>query len=350
MLRLSASEAKREAVLKLHLQSWPVDRIFKQLKPLGHTIWSVRRAIKRFRETGGIADQKKSGRPRSVRTKAMIKKVYMRVRRNAQIKPRRMAAQLGVSDSSARRAIKQDLGLQPFKRRKCQHIPPSKEQERLDRAKHLLAKHANHRILFSDEKVWTIEEHFNRQNDRIYSASLENAQSHKAYFITRQQKPASVMVWAGISKEGKMDLVFLENGRVNAQKYIDSVLDASVKPHADAHFRGKSWIFQQDGAPAHRANLTHEWLDENVPAYIDRNNWPAYSCDLNPCDYYLWGRMESLVNMQQFDTVESLKRAIKDSWRALDNAEVSRACNQFGTRLQAVVAAGGKAFPKEWID
>jgi len=42
------------------------------------------------------------------------------------------------------------------------------------------------------------------------------------------------------------------------------------------------FIFQQDGAPAHTARVTQEWLHANCPEIIEKDRWPPNSPDLNP--------------------------------------------------------------------
>src|SRR6218665_1008159 len=49
------------------------------------------------------------------------------------------------------------------------------------------------------------------------------------------------------------------------------------------------FIFQKDGAPAHTARVTQEWLHANCPEIIEKYRWPPNSPDLNPLDYYVWG-------------------------------------------------------------
>jgi hypothetical protein len=143
--------------------------------------------------------------------------------------------------------------------------------------------------LFSDEKKWTVEEHFNSQNDRIYAASFSEAYSSDEYFVDAQQSPAYVMVWGAISTKSKVALAFLPSEKMTAKKYCDIVLRKHVMSLGTDFFAGKRWTFQQDGAPCHRAKLTQDWLERNVDSYIKASEWPPYSPDINPCDYYLWG-------------------------------------------------------------
>src|SRR6218665_2394087 len=49
------------------------------------------------------------------------------------------------------------------------------------------------------------------------------------------------------------------------------------------------FIFQQEGAPAHTARVTQEWLHANCPETIEKDRWPPNSPDPNPLDHHVWG-------------------------------------------------------------
>ena len=44
----------------------------------------------------------------------------------------------------------------------------------------------------------------------------------------------SVMVWAGISAQGKTDLHVIDNGTLTALKHVNEILDVYVRPYAGA--------------------------------------------------------------------------------------------------------------------
>jgi len=48
------------------------------------------------------------------------------------------------------------------------------------------------------------------------------------------------------------------------------------------------WTFQQDGAPAHTARNTTDYLKKEKIDSIKPNMWPPNSPDLNPVDYAVW--------------------------------------------------------------
>jgi len=65
------------------------------------------------------------------------------------------------------------------------------------------------------------------------------------------------------------------------------------------------YIFQQDGAAAHRARDTVALLVQETPQFIAPNMWPPNRPGLNPVDYVIWGVMEQLVYQVPIDNVGS---------------------------------------------
>jgi len=51
------------------------------------------------------------------------------------------------------------------------------------------------------------------------------------------------------------------------------------------------FVFQQDGAPAHTAHQTQDWLTANCTDFITKDQWPPNSPDLNPLEYRVWDAM-----------------------------------------------------------
>jgi hypothetical protein len=50
----------------------------------------------------------------------------------------------------------------------------------------------------------------------------------------------------------------------------------------------KKYYLQQDGTPSHTSNITQEWLASKFgQKFLAKGTWPAWSPDLNPCDYFL---------------------------------------------------------------
>ena len=64
-----------------------------------------------------------------------------------------------------------------------------------------------------DEKIFTVEAVTNFQNDRFLTKCIASIPTG-ARIAFRRMKPASMMVWAAVSSNGKKSpIVFLEEGR-----------------------------------------------------------------------------------------------------------------------------------------
>jgi len=71
--------------------------------------------------------------------------------------------------------------------------------------------------------------------------------------------------------------------KVNGAYYRDVLLKQQMLPDTRRMSRD-FFIFQQDSAPAHRAQDTIKLLRRETPDFIGPDVWPANSPDLNPVD------------------------------------------------------------------
>ena len=74
-------------------------------------------------------------------------------------------------------------------------------------------------------------------------------------------------------------------------------------------------FYQHDGAPAHFTWNVRQHLDAEYGArWIGRGGpvqWPPRSADLTPLDFNLWGRIKSLVYVNEATSVDDLKEKIE---------------------------------------
>ena len=73
--------------------------------------------------------------------------------------------------------------------------------------------------------------------------------------------------------------------KINAKRYRELLLDPKVKDAGSKHFNNDSSTFQQDGAPAHTANIPQQWFREQNIDFISKLEWLPSSPELNPMDY-----------------------------------------------------------------
>ncbi|VDL77723.1 unnamed protein product [Nippostrongylus brasiliensis] len=81
------------------------------------------------------------------------------------------------------------------------------------------------RVLFTDEKIFTVEALQNAQNQR----ELLPKGSQRAVDFERTHFPQPLMVWTGVSGLGKTRLVFMQkNVKITAEVYRKQILEDEV--------------------------------------------------------------------------------------------------------------------------
>ena len=211
----------------------------------------------------------------------------------------------------------------------------------------LLKRHGVRKVqktIFSDEKLFLVQQSHNAQNNRVYSVAFEDL-PEKVRTVQRFQNSNAVMVWGAISEKGKLRLIFIDRGvKINKEYYQREILESVLKPEARRLFPEGGWTFQQDSAPAHKAKVNQEWCKVNCPSFISEQEWPPSSPDLNPLDYCIWGLLESKVNAKPHRSLESLKNTLVREWSKLSMKTVRAAIASWRDRLKCVVDANGGRF------
>ena len=188
-------DIKRELVLQLHLMGKKNFEILEQLKNQNTNRRFIERTLSRYYKTGSCKIMKKVGRPRTVRNKKMIKVVRERIRRNCAVSTRKLGNQLGMSHQSVHLLIKNDLGFKAYKKRRLHGLTDKQKVARVNRCRKLFRWHADSQIIFSDEKMFFLQQSHNPQNDRLYAPNMAQIPLGKKV-VQRYQNVSSVMVWA----------------------------------------------------------------------------------------------------------------------------------------------------------
>ncbi|MBN3291941.1 TCB2 transposase, partial [Polypterus senegalus] len=189
-------------------------------------------------------------------------------------------------------------------------------------------------VLFTDESRFTLsscdrrERVWRRQGER-YAAC--NVVQHDRF------GGGSVMVWGGISMEGRTDIYCVGNGALTAIRYRDEILEPIVRPYAGAV--GPGFLLMHDNARPHVARVCRQYLEDEG---IETIEWPSRSPDLNPIEH-LWDIMFRSIRRRQVapQTVQQLRDALIQIWEEMPQDTIRRLIRSMPRRCQACIQARG---------
>lgn len=154
---------------------------------------------------------------------------------------------------------------------------------------------------------------------------------------TNQVRAQGVMTWLGVIGENVIGPYFFENN-VDAESYVTL--------HALGYDPWNVW-FQHDGASAHTAYITQDFLEENFNNWIGRGgtiDWPARSCDLNPLVISIWSFLKYHVYQTSPLDLNDVKTRVTEATNRIPANMLNNICRNLDQRLHLCQAANGGHF------
>lgn len=314
------TEEERETIVALSLEGTGLKDI---VEITGIPKSTVQFVLRRYRETGNTTDRPKRGRPRTASTPKMMKIIQAQLRENPNTSMRQMARDFKISMGSVKTLVQQVLDMPNVCLPNLVTLDKATMENRVKTCKEMMIRFSSKRyqnIVFTSEKLFPIQH-----------SSLNNS--------------TSILVFAGVTHSGKTPLHFIEGDvKLNGQNYIDNVLVKNFLPWAKSHFKNQLWTFQQNSTPVHRETLVQEWCPANFMDFINSEEWPLHSPDLNPMDYSVWSVLEEKACVTSHMSINSLKNALTKSWNDIEDVYLRTVINDFPLRLRACVEVNGGAF------
>jgi transposase len=290
----------------------------------------VYRTLARWRETGGVGDRPRTGRPQRLaqtRVRQLLKTSRTRsTRRAAREVAREEAAP--VSRMAVWRAAKRArlrFRVRPVK----PLLTPSHMRERLRFALTPRPRGFWRRVVASDEKTFSLF-------TDVRGQWVEEGEEPRPR--ETRKWPGGLRVWAGSSWEGKTRLHFVP-ASMKGPAFVDFI-KKKAGPDLLRLYPSPAnppvWLQDRDGS--HTAKVVREYLATSRLTSIE--DWPAHSPDLN-WQENVWEMMAQRVRERNPRTLEGLRPVLQEAWDDIDIEEIRSCVRSMPDRLEAVVAAAG---------
>ncbi|GBM19052.1 hypothetical protein AVEN_172514-1 [Araneus ventricosus] len=343
---------KLPSFITLNRGPWQVD-IAEKITTYQNRTRCENHSYAKFQRTGSVTDDLVGnvGRQQTAVTPENVATVSGIIQQNPMSSVRRIASETGLKHSSTQKILRKSLHMFPFKIQTHQAIPVRAVQQRVDFANQMLTMIDSEGfdvgcIWFTDEAHFPLNGFVNKQNWQFWG-------SENPYWC--EAKPLyspKVTVWAAVCSRGIIGPFFIRE-TVTSERYV-AILEQFVATQQVLEDRPRTEWFMQDGARPHHTEQVFRFLDEyfgnrvialEYPKFTGAGmDWPPYSPDLTPCDYFLWGTLKDIVYPKHPATLDELESAICVACESISVETLRNVMPNFILRLLHLCCANGEHF------
>jgi hypothetical protein len=252
---------------------------------------TIRAWYKQFAEIGCLCKQKSSGRPLTAEDD--VERVRVSLLHSPKKPTGTAAKELSMSKTTVWRVLRKRLVFIPYRIQMVQQLSDEDHRRRVDFCLHLqdLMSSDDHfleKVQFSVEVTFHVSIAVNRRNVRIWES--ENPRAH----VEHQRDSPKVNVFCAFSSQKVYGPFFFAEETVTGMTYLD-MLQLWLMPRLQ---NIPTFVFQQDGSPAHLHCEVRQYLNTGLPGRRIRRAsgndqqlmlWTPRAPDLTPCDYISGG-------------------------------------------------------------
>ena len=170
--------------------------------------------------------------------------------------------------------------------------------------------------------------------------------------VCRFQGDNKIMSWAGIVDGKTLEICWMVDDEgcpetVTSACNLD-MLKTQVWPEIRAYVTRQQWWWQQDSARPYTTNEVLDFVGRKFGGWVISRrsdiDWPVYSPDLNPLDFFLWGYVQSLVRRRKPKTIDELKEAVEDVAASIPEDMIRASAGNLRRHCEACLMVDGGHF------
>lgn len=164
-------------------------------------------------------------------------------------------------------------------------------------------------VVWSDSTVVKFQRCTNCKNDIYWAKSRADVKPR-----CRDAHPTTVHCYGALCRFGLLGPIFVV-GKITAARYLEEVLPVLIRL-VRRKFGDEPFLWQQDKAPAHTANVTQKWCADNLDDWWTKEEWPGCACDISPIEQ-TWPLVQrAATKPRETTSTELVKDRIRRMFRA----------------------------------
>lgn len=278
----------------------------------------IRNAIQYYEQYGVVPSPKKMGRPTKSTDEVLshISLMTIESRTSSCIQISKQLFNnfnLEVSKSSVQR-YRNDLGFNYKPPKIKKFLNDAQIKSRIVFSNSILSYSLSKQIntanfIFSDES------RFCRTKDGVWRWYRKNENTDDIY-DKKNKFEQGIMVYGAIGYDYKSKLIVCEK-TVDDIEYRRIINESQMEIELNSKYIPGSYIFQQDGSPAHTSFSTSLFLKKRF-SFLKK--WPANSPDLNPIEH-LWGAIKRILKSETINSKQELIEKFKKYGKVFHNLQ-----------------------------
>ena len=308
------------------------------------SISTIRYVVKKFERTGCVNSACKVKKC-DIKDDDVSRVARLYVARQ-RLSLRRASTKLEISRQKMRKILRKNLLKKAYRAKIAFKLTEHQRTTRLYCATSLLnKKNILKDICYTDESYFYSDGKAQLKQEYCWATSKNDVEP-----LTAQLNPFKVMVWAAVSSKGLIGpYYFHKNGAhisVTKESYQECIL-WFVEQLKKRRLLTSAYIMQDVATP--HASISTKMLlrskfGDKVVGKGFNMEWPPYSPDLTPVDFWLWPTVKHIIYSQRkepFESVASIKRAITFAFNRLRKQKFGHITKAVEDRLEQCIRQNG---------